>query len=53
MTQSRIVCIDDFAIKKGQTYGTLIVDYETSKVVDMIQKNRKIGTDSIFWYNLC
>ncbi|MGV8104519.1 MAG: transposase [Mesotoga sp.] len=36
MTHSRVVCIDDFAIKKGQTYGTLIVDYETSKVVDMI-----------------
>ncbi|TYB95823.1 MAG: transposase [Kosmotoga sp.] len=32
----RVVCIDDFATRKGQTYGTLMVDYETSKVVDMI-----------------
>jgi transposase len=44
MTQSRIVCIDDFAIKKGQTYGTLIVDYETSRVVDMIPSR---DTDSV------
>ncbi|TYC01387.1 MAG: ISL3 family transposase [Kosmotoga sp.] len=34
--QVRNICIDDFATKKGQTYGTLMVDYETSKVVDMI-----------------
>ncbi|MGC9383903.1 MAG: ISL3 family transposase, partial [Kosmotogaceae bacterium] len=39
--QVRNICIDDFATKKGRTYGTLMVDYETSKVVDMIPSRDK------------
>lgn len=30
------VCIDDFAFKKGHTYGTVMVDIETHKIIDMI-----------------
>lgn len=32
----RKVCIDDFAFKKGHTYGTIMIDIETHKVIDMI-----------------
>ena len=31
------VCIDDFAIKKGHTYGTIMVDIKSRRVVDMIE----------------
>ncbi len=31
------VCIDDFALKKRQRYGTVMVDMETHKIVDMIE----------------
>jgi predicted transcriptional regulator len=31
------VCIDDFALKKRQRYGTVMVDIETRKIVDMIE----------------
>ena len=31
------VCIDDFAIKKGHTYGTIMVDIKTRKIVDIIE----------------
>jgi len=31
------VCIDDFAMKKRQRYGTVMVDIETHKIVDMIE----------------
>lgn len=31
------VCIDDFALKKRQRYGTVMVDLETRKIVDMIE----------------
>jgi len=31
-----MVCIDDFAIKKRETYGTVMVDIETRKIIDMI-----------------
>lgn len=30
------VCIDDFAIKKRHTYGTIMVDIDTHKVIDII-----------------
>ncbi|WP_269800729.1 ISL3 family transposase [Bacillus cereus] len=30
------VCIDDFAIKKGHRYGTIMVNIETHKIVDLI-----------------
>lgn len=31
------VCIDDFALKKRQRYGTVMVDVESHKIVDMIE----------------
>ena len=31
------VCIDDFALKKHQRYGTVMVDVESRKIVDMIE----------------
>jgi len=30
------VCIDDFALKKREKYGTVMVDIETHRIVDMI-----------------
>jgi DNA-binding CsgD family transcriptional regulator len=30
------VCIDDFAIKKRQRYGTIMVDADTARIIDMI-----------------
>ncbi|OFI05810.1 transposase [Clostridium acetireducens DSM 10703] len=30
------ICIDDFAIKKGHTYGTIMIDIESHKVIDII-----------------
>jgi len=32
----RIIGVDDFALKRGQTYGTVIVDLETRKPVDLL-----------------
>jgi transposase len=31
------VCIDDFALKKRQRYGTVMVDLQTHRVIDMIE----------------
>nr|WP_255350048.1 transposase [Marinitoga sp. 1197] len=28
--------MDDFAIKKGNTYGTVMIDIESRKIIDMI-----------------
>jgi len=35
------VCIDDFALKKRQRYGTIMVDLETHKIVDMIESREQ------------
>jgi len=32
-----MVCIDDFALKKRQRYGTVMVNVENHKIVDMIE----------------
>ena len=31
-----MICIDDFAIKKRETYGTVMIDIESRKIIDMI-----------------
>jgi len=31
------VCIDDFAVKKGRKYGSLLVDLKTNRIIDMIE----------------
>jgi transposase len=36
------VCIDDFALKKREKYGAIMIDIETHSVVDMIE-SRKTG----------
>jgi transposase len=41
------VCIDDFALKKRQRYGTVMVDMETRKIVDMIESRE--GCDVSRW----
>jgi transposase len=41
------VCIDDFALKKRQRYGTVMVDYETHKIIDMIESRE--GQDVELW----
>ena len=30
------VCVDDFAFRKRYTYGTVMVDLETHRIVDII-----------------
>ena len=35
------VCIDDFALKKRQRYGTVMVDIVTHKIVDMIESRER------------
>ncbi|QSZ28432.1 ISL3 family transposase [Aceticella autotrophica] len=41
------VCIDDFATKKRETYGTIMIDISTHKIVDMI--NSRDYVDVIEW----
>jgi transposase len=33
----RAICIDDFALKKRQRYGTLMVDADSGRIMDMIE----------------
>lgn len=42
----RKVCVDDFAIRKRFSYGTVMVDLETHRIVDMIpSRDVKEGLD--------
>lgn len=36
ITSLRVVGIDDFALRKGQRYGTIIVDLEKHQVIDLL-----------------
>lgn len=31
------VCIDDFAIRKRKTYGTVMINIENNTIIDMIE----------------
>lgn len=35
-TKPRVVGIDDFAFRRGKTYGSIIVDHETRRVIDLL-----------------
>jgi len=35
------ICVDDFAYKKGISYGTVVVDADTHQVLDMIEGRNK------------
>lgn len=41
------VCIDDFALKKRERYGTIMIDIDTHKIIDMIE-SRELD-DVIKW----
>lgn len=41
------ICIDDFAIKKRQKYGTIMIDIHTHKIIDMIESREQ--TDVVNW----
>lgn len=35
------MCIDDFALKKRHNYGTVMIDIETHKIIDMIKSRQE------------
>jgi transposase len=41
------VCIDDFATKKRETYGTVMVDIDTHRIIDMIPSREQ--QDVVAW----
>lgn len=41
------ICIDDFAIKKRQEYGTIMIDIHTHKIIDLIESREQV--DIIKW----
>ena len=42
-TSARIVGIDDFAWRRGHTYGTIVCDLERRRIIDLLP-DREIGT---------
>jgi transposase len=36
-TTARVVGIDDWAMKKGHSYGTIIIDHETGRVLEVLE----------------
>ena len=35
------ICIDDFALKKRHNYGTVMIDIETHKIVDLLESRQE------------
>jgi transposase len=40
VTTPRVLGVDDWAMKKGQVYGTILVDHEAHQVIDMLPDRR-------------
>lgn len=40
----RKVCVDDFAIRKRFSYGTVMVDLETHRIIDLIPTRKTVIT---------
>jgi len=45
----RVIGVDDFAFKKGSTYGTILVDLERREVVDLLQERSQESL--VAWLN--
>ena len=45
--KAKKVCIDDFATKKRETYGTVMIDIDTHRIDDMI--NSREYDDIVAW----
>jgi transposase len=45
----RVLGVDDWALKKGQTYGTILVDLEARRVTDLLP-DRTAQTASSSWW---
>jgi len=45
----RIVGVDDFAWKKGQTYGTILVDLELHRPIDLLPERSEESLEAWPW----
>ena len=45
----RVLGVDDFAFKKGSTYGTILVDLERREVVDLLRERSQESL--VAWLN--
>ena len=45
--QPNVVCIDDFAIKRRYTYGTVMVNAQTGQIVDMLESRESEDVSQI------
>jgi transposase len=43
VTQVRVVGLDDWAYKRGDTYGTILVDLERHRVVDLLPDRSEVN----------
>ena len=46
-SQIKKICVDDFALKKRYTYGTVMINIENHKIIDMIPSREM--SDVVEW----